>query len=156
VFHSFKSDVYGKVTITVLAVEFLNVTVLVVPDSILDEVTRMAMNTVRNDYRGNDGLVLLSYLFSNSDAKLNGMNVLATDLSKLMIRTGAMPDSRGFDYVIIHVSGLRMYMVMIIRNSDKVAFECYLFSFFFPWILFHTTSITYYYYLNMCDKYYII
>ena len=118
---------------------------LIVPDSVLDEVTGMAVNTVRYYDRLNCNPVAFPYLFSNLDTELYGMNVLTANVSESVIRTRAMPNIGSFDYVIIPVSGLGVNMVMIIRYSDQIAFECNLFSLFFSLVNF--CHITFYVYL---------
>jgi hypothetical protein len=60
-------------------------------------------------------LVLLSNFLSDSYGVFYCMDVLATNFSELVVRTGTSPARAYLYHVIISLCGLRMYVVMIVR-----------------------------------------
>src|SRR2546425_7217752 len=142
--HPLKSYVNSKVSVAVLAEKFLDITVFVMPNSILCDVTGMTVKTIGNEDGRDHNAVLCSDLFPNLNGKFYGMNVFATDMSVCVILTRTFPFKISLNYIEPFDSSLRMNTIMTVTNSNNVVALCNLFSFFFTRVYFCHLCYVYY------------
>jgi len=107
------------------------------PDTVFLDISTMTELTIIYNDRRNSNLVFLSDLLSEANTELYSMDVLTAYVPKLVIRARTSPIIRHKNNIIVSLCGLGMNVIVIVRKTDKVAFESDFLSFDLSFVFCH-------------------